>query len=543
VELTVGTQVTANVHLVELLGEGGMGSVWVAEHEGLQTRVAVKFIAADLIREDPTLLERFNREAALTAQIKSPNVVQTFDHGVMDDGRPYIVMELLDGEPLSDLMKRDGQLTVEQAEAVVRQTGKALGRAHKLDIVHRDIKPENLFLEQDEDEELFLLKVLDFGIAKQTNLAQPSNVTSTNMMVGTPEYMSPEQVLSSKTVDGQADCWSLAVVAYRCLTGGVPFTGETVGAVAVAIASGVFTPVTRYRPDLPPAMDAWFARALTVDPSGRFSGARELARAFSAAVRGESLDGGAPETAQLYASEPPPGMPLTSPVNGIPGAPPIPVGMSGTTPHPGMMPHVGHTPVPHDVSSFTPHGGQPRGPHPSVPPGLGSVPPPRPEHGSMPPGVDTAVASASQSLDGTTSPTENRGSRKWLPVAVGLATLAIVAGAGAAIVLGSGGGETTSEGPTAAPGTPAAQPMTEVTTDAETEPEDESKTDSEAKTDIEPETDSHPETETKTLPAPGPRPPSRPPPPPASQPDPPSPAPVPAPEPAPAQPKTKDRGF
>ncbi len=531
-ELDVGTQVTANVRLVELLGEGGMGSVWVAEHEGLQTRVAVKFIAADLIREDPTLLERFNREAALTAQIKSPNVVQTFDHGVMDDGRPYIVMELLDGEPLSALMKREGQLSVDQAEAVVRQTGKALARAHKLDIVHRDIKPENLFLEEDEDEDLFLLKVLDFGIAKQTNLAQPSNVTSTNMMVGTPEYMSPEQVLSSKTVDGQADCWSLAVVAYRCLTAGVPFTGETVGAVAVAIASGVFTPVTHYRPDLPPTIDAWFSRALTVDPRGRFSGAREMARAFSAAVRGQPMDGATPEVAQLYASEPPPGM--GSPVAGIPAAPPIPRGLSGTTPHPGMMPHVGHTPVPADLSSFTPHGGHPRNAHPSVPPDLGSVPPPRPAQGSMPPGVDAALASATHSLDG---PTENQGSRKWLPIAVGLATLAIVAGAGAAIVLG-GGAKDTGDAPSAQQPASEAQPKAAAATDDETEPE----TNTEPAADTESEADPAPEPETQAPPAPrvpGPLPKT----PPASQPAPPSPTPDPAPEPAPAQPKTKDRGF
>lgn len=529
-ELDVGTQVTANVRLVELLGEGGMGSVWVAEHEGLQTRVAVKFIAADLIREDPTLLERFNREAALTAQIKSPNVVQTFDHGVMDDGRPYIVMELLDGEPLSALMKRDGQLSIDQTEAVVRQTGKALARAHKLDIVHRDIKPENLFLEDDEDEELFLLKVLDFGIAKQTNLAQPSNVTSTNMMVGTPEYMSPEQVLSSKTVDGQADCWSLAVVAYRCLTAGVPFTGETVGAVAVAIASGVFTPVTHYRPDLPPTIDAWFARALTVDPKGRFSSAREMARAFSAAARGQAIDASTPEVAQLYASEPPPGM--GSPVAGIPAAPPIPRGLTGTTPHPGMMPHVAHTPVPADLSSFTPHTGHARGAHPSVPPvGHGSVPPPRPDLGSMPPGIDAALASATHSLP----PAENQGSRRWLPVAVALATLAIVAGAGAAIVLG-GGTNDAGDAPAAQQGTPQPQPEAEVPPEAE----DETETAADTQTETEVDPDVEPEAAAAPAPrAPGPLPKT----PPANKPAPPSPTPDPAPEPAPAQPKTKDRGF
>ncbi|MEM6791826.1 MAG: protein kinase [Myxococcota bacterium] len=381
-DLRDGTRVTPNVALVELLGKGGMGSVWVAEHEGLKTRVAVKFIAAHLVREDPTLLERFNREAALTAQIKSRNVVQTFDHGVMDDGRPYIVMELLEGEPLSALMKREGPLGLDTTEAVVRQTGRALARAHKLGIVHRDIKPDNLFLEADEDETPFLLKVLDFGIAKQTNLAAPSNVTSTNMMVGTPEYMSPEQVLSSKAVDGQADCWSLAVVAYRCLTGGMPFTGETVGAVAVAIAGGVFTPPSHYRPDLPPTVDQWFARALAVDPRGRFTDARAMARAFADAVRGAFL---APSRAA--AANPGVGAPAASaaphPESTVP-----PARRASLPSHPPPPSAFGGGPAPTRVEGRTPAGVA------SLPPSSAPVAPPLAPPLGPPAGVPPAVTPA-----------------------------------------------------------------------------------------------------------------------------------------------------
>jgi serine/threonine-protein kinase len=283
-----GTQVTDKVRLVDLLGQGGMGSVWVADHLSLRTRVAVKFLSADLVKKDPNMRERFNREAALSAQIKSPHVVQIFDHGVMEDGHPYIVMELLDGETLAQRLERDRILSLAHAKLVISQTAKALMRAHKLGIVHRDIKPDNIFLTVDEDEELFV-KVLDFGIAKQVGLPKVSAVTGTGMMVGTPEYMSPEQVLSARNVDLRSDLWALGVVSYHCLTGGVPFSGETLGSLCVAIANGEFVPPSRYRRELPPSIDEWFRRALSKEPTARFDSAKEMAAAFSSLLgSGES---------------------------------------------------------------------------------------------------------------------------------------------------------------------------------------------------------------------------------------------------------------
>jgi serine/threonine-protein kinase len=282
-ELLPGTYVTPNVCLVQHLGEGGMGSVWVADHLSLKTRVAVKFVSADLVKADPSIVERFKREAALCAQIKSPHVVQTFDHGVMDDGRPYIVMELLEGESLQARMDRAGQLSLEETKAVINQTCKALSKAHRLGIVHRDIKPDNLFLTHDEDD-LFLLKILDFGIAKQTNMARAENVTSTGTMVGTPEYMSPEQVLSSRSVDFKSDLWAVGVVAYHCLCGRVPFRGETLGSLCVAIASAKFAPPTQHRAELPAAVDRWFEMALATDPERRHASAKDMAQAFARAL-------------------------------------------------------------------------------------------------------------------------------------------------------------------------------------------------------------------------------------------------------------------
>jgi serine/threonine-protein kinase len=286
-----GIQVTDNVRLVELLGKGGMGSVWVADHLSLRTRVAVKFLSAELVKKDPTMRERFNREAELSAQIKSPHVVQIFDHGVMEDGHPYIVMELLEGETLAQRLERERVLSLTHARHVVVQTAKALSRAHKLGIVHRDIKPDNLFLINDEDEEIFV-KILDFGIAKQTNLPKVSAVTGTGMMVGTPEYMSPEQVLSARSVDFRSDLWALAVVTYHCLTGGVPFSGETLGSLCVAIANGDFVPPSKYRRELPPGIDAWFLRALAKEAPARFDSAKAMASELSqllGAVPTESL--------------------------------------------------------------------------------------------------------------------------------------------------------------------------------------------------------------------------------------------------------------
>jgi serine/threonine protein kinase len=286
--LAPGTQVTPTVRLLELLGTGGMGSVWVAEHTALRTKVAVKFVSAELVAEDATIGERFNREASLSAQIKSPYAVQTYDHGMMADGQAYIVMELLEGESLGQRLTREPRLSTELCGLIVTQASKALSKAHKLGIVHRDIKPDNLFLTYDDDE--MFLKVLDFGIAKQTGIPQAESVTTTGMMVGTPQYMSPEQVLSARSVDHRADLWALAVVAYHCLSGAVPFDGETRGSLCVAIANGELTPPSQHRPELSEQVDRWFKCALAKKPENRFDSAKQLALSFSMALTGQLAD-------------------------------------------------------------------------------------------------------------------------------------------------------------------------------------------------------------------------------------------------------------
>ncbi|WP_437707277.1 serine/threonine-protein kinase [Sorangium sp. So ce448] len=280
--MIAGQQVTDTLRLARPLGQGAMGSVWVADHLALKTQVAVKFIST-AYAQNRGLVERFRREALAAAQIKSPHVVQVFDHGVTPDGAPYIVMELLEGEDLKRRLERLGALPPPEVARIVSQAAKALGRAHQLGIVHRDIKPDNLFL-LDLDGEPFV-KVLDFGVAKHIAEGELA-MTATGSVLGTPLYMSPEQVLSSKHVDFHADLWGLGVVAYRALTGQFPFSGETFGALSVALHSGVFAPPSHVRPGLPPAVDAWMQRALQTMPELRFGSAKELAEALEMAVFG-----------------------------------------------------------------------------------------------------------------------------------------------------------------------------------------------------------------------------------------------------------------
>src|SRR5579859_4562030 len=224
--LQPGTFIGPNLRLRKLLAMGGMGSVWEADHQRLETRVAVKLIA-DVLLSEPNARRRFALEAEAAAQIRGPHVVQILDHGSTDQGVPFIVMELLEGESLGARLQRRGRIALDETAVIVQQTSKALGRAHELGFVHRDIKPDNLFL-TDHDGELFV-KVLDFGIAKRHG--ESMSMTRTGAALGTPRFMSPEQLANAKQVTPAADLWSLAAVAYRALMGKAPFDGESAAAV------------------------------------------------------------------------------------------------------------------------------------------------------------------------------------------------------------------------------------------------------------------------------------------------------------------------
>jgi serine/threonine-protein kinase len=267
-----------------------MGSVWAAHHETLDRNFAVKFMAPELAAI-PESRARFKREAESAMRLRSPHVVQIVEHTTLADGLPYIAMELLSGEDLHQRLSRCGPLTIEETLAVVTQAARALEEAHALGIVHRDIKPENLFLTP--RAEGMLVKVLDFGVAAEV-ATSALRLTNTGVTLGTPIYMSPEQFVSARTVDPRSDLWSLAVVAYLCLTGRAPFGGDTFGAVCVSVERRMVTPPSALRAGLPRAVDEWFARAFSRRIEDRFQSAGEMAAALAMAS-GPSVDASAKE--------------------------------------------------------------------------------------------------------------------------------------------------------------------------------------------------------------------------------------------------------
>jgi len=257
-----------------------MGAVWVADHKTLRTEVVVKFISEELAT-DPVSLARFSREASAAAAVKSPHVVQMLDHGLMADGTPFIVMELLDGEDLRHRLERKGTIDLPLLGTILSQTCKALGRAHTAGIIHRDIKPDNIFLCHSDDGDTFV-KLLDFGIAR-SGTPTDFHVTKTGAIMGTPFYMSPEQAIG-EPIDARSDLWSLGVVAFEAMTGTRPFQGATLGALTIAICSETPPVPSRINPKLKPAVDAWLARACARTHDQRFATAREMSDAFAAAI-------------------------------------------------------------------------------------------------------------------------------------------------------------------------------------------------------------------------------------------------------------------
>jgi eukaryotic-like serine/threonine-protein kinase len=266
--------------LVNRLGAGGMGSVWRAEHLTLNSPVALKLIEPTTARESDAL-HRFLREARTAAALRSPHVVQILDYGV-DGDSPYIVMELLDGESLAERLARQTRLSPSETARIIQHISRALGRAHEAGIVHRDLKPENVFIVKNDDEEV--AKVLDFGIVKADpntfGTANSGAATRTGTLLGTPYFMSPEQAEGVKSVDFRADIWALGVIAYRCLTGQLPFCGDSVGRLILEICSRPL-PVPSQRGPVPDGFDAWFARACARDASDRFESAKRAAAELS----------------------------------------------------------------------------------------------------------------------------------------------------------------------------------------------------------------------------------------------------------------------
>jgi serine/threonine-protein kinase len=325
-QLAEGKIIADRFRLVRELGVGGMGSVWLAHHVGLDTPCAVKFIHAE-VATMPDIRARFEREAKAAAQLRSSHVVQILDYGVWDSV-PYIAMEFLEGEDLGERLKRCGRLSPHETVLIISQVARALTKAHAAGLIHRDLKPENIFLVPEDDHEI--AKVLDFGIAKTHGPVLDNATTKAGALLGTPHYMSPEQAQGTKTIDYRSDLWSLAVLAFQCITGKLPFNSEALGDLILHIIVNPLPVPSHIVPDVPPTFDVWWARAAAREPAQRFQSAKELADALAVALGVTvALQPGmvpfAPLSTGMYSLSQMPSMPslpsITPPQAHVPGKP------------------------------------------------------------------------------------------------------------------------------------------------------------------------------------------------------------------------------
>jgi eukaryotic-like serine/threonine-protein kinase len=278
------------------LGAGAMGTVWLATHLTLGQQVAVKLISRQLANSKEAR-QRFDTEAKSAAKLRSRFAVQVYDNGETEDGTPYIVMEYLEGEPLDRRIQRDGPIPIGDTVRMISQVGRALARAHTLNIVHRDLKPANIFLARSHDEGE-VAKVLDFGIAKVGGIGAES-ATQTGAVLGTPLFMSPEQVRGLRSVDYRTDLYSLGMVAFNALTGKYAFSGESFGDLLLGICTLPLPALHEAAPWLPPTLNDWFQHACARDPAQRFASAEAMIEALllasgMSATRLSMLDGVAP---------------------------------------------------------------------------------------------------------------------------------------------------------------------------------------------------------------------------------------------------------
>jgi serine/threonine protein kinase len=266
------------------LGAGGMGVVLLVQHIELAQRVAIKLMMPG-VDHDQQAVARFLREARAAAGIQSEHVVRIFDVGTLESGAPYMVMELLRGEDLNQLLANVGRLAISDAVDYVLQACHAIGEAHAMGIVHRDLKPSNLFLTKRSDDSA-LVKVLDFGISKAMNPDKEgqvsANLTATSAVMGSPLYMSPEQVRNAKQVDARTDVWSLGVILHELLSGATAFHADTLPGICAAIIADDPVPLRSIRDDVPAELEAIVTKCLEKSVNRRFQTVRELMAALRA---------------------------------------------------------------------------------------------------------------------------------------------------------------------------------------------------------------------------------------------------------------------
>jgi eukaryotic-like serine/threonine-protein kinase len=331
----VGDIIAGKFRVERVLGEGGMGLVLEATHLMLDERVALKFLRPQVMLQ-PDVVARFAQEARAAAKLKSEHVARVLDVGE-DRSMPYIVMEYLEGRNLEQILAEDGRLAIDQAVELLVQAAEGISEAHARGIIHRDLKPANLFLTQRKDG-WATLKILDFGISKAalSNAGDvPAGPGKTVSLLGSPYYMSPEQLRSTRDVDRRTDLWSLGAVLFELLTARTPFDATEFIALVNDILEKPHTPLRQLRPDAPPELEALVDRALAKDPAQRFQSAGELALAllpFTTSKRSRVIATHAITLTRSSGIDPNLPLPSALPPTGSSGALPVAIPASGSVP-------------------------------------------------------------------------------------------------------------------------------------------------------------------------------------------------------------------
>jgi len=278
----LGTVVAERYHVIKKLGAGGMGTVYLAEHVKMGRKSALKVMNPGM-NQDPDAVARFNREASNASRLNHPNICAIYDFGETPDGLIYLAMEFIEGEPLTDLIEKAGALPPARAATILHQSADALAVAHDYGIVHRDLKPDNIMVSKGRDGS-DQAKVVDFGIAKASS-SDAQKVTKTGLVVGTPEYMSPEQ-LAGDTLDGRSDIYSLALVGFNMLTGTLPFPSKSAQEAMIMRLTDHPRRLDEMRPEVawPEALQTVMDKALARDPDERYRSAAEFGRDFANAI-------------------------------------------------------------------------------------------------------------------------------------------------------------------------------------------------------------------------------------------------------------------
>jgi serine/threonine-protein kinase len=300
-------EVLAGKYRVErTLGSGGMGYVVAARHLQLDQLVAMKFLRTG-VNDNTEATARFLREAKAAVKLKNEHIAKVFDVGTLETREPYMVMEYLEGSDLSALLKQRGTIGAHEAADYVLQACEALAEAHGLGIIHRDIKLANLFVTRGATGAP-LVKVLDFGVSKTNPFGESEHdMTRTSSMLGSPRFMSPEQMRDPRAVDGRTDIWSLGVCLYRMVAGRAPFEADTLGRLLTMVMHEIPDRLSKLRPDIPPGFEQVVMRCLEKDPQARFTSVAELAYALVPFVGDQArARAQADRIAQVQSVAPPP---------------------------------------------------------------------------------------------------------------------------------------------------------------------------------------------------------------------------------------------